>query len=426
MECVISSLWIFLEVLCLRYYFSAFLPPKKARHSKLAILFSIILLLWNIRSSPNGFVKAGITFCVFLFFSFYLFGGSRPWHILITLLGLLLNGVVDTAVLYGTGSLLGLSIAAFSERRLMYVMTITTGKLLAVFLAWMLYRVRSVPRFQHIHGKWLLLIGLFPGVSFILLVVIYYGYRGSGDLSISTFVFSCFLIVANIGILYLIDALEKATQREQELALLNRQTEIQADSIRALEKSYRTQRRSVHEFQHQLQTISDLLSDQRPEAAMDYVRKLQGVQTTRIFCVNSRHPIIDAILNQKYQAAREQNIEIQVEVNNLSGVSIDTDALVVLLSNLLDNAIEACIRLEGNRVMNITMIAGDTLFLSVCNTSPPVTIQNGNIPTSKIPKEEHGYGIGSIRHILNKLHGEYTFGYEDGWFRFAADIPLPE
>jgi sensor histidine kinase regulating citrate/malate metabolism len=49
------------------------------------------------------------------------------------------------------------------------------------------------------------------------------------------------------------------------------------------------------------------------------------------------------VLNQKYQQAQEHDIDVQMQVNDLSSVSIYTDHLVVLLSNLLDNAIEACL-----------------------------------------------------------------------------------
>ena len=69
-------------------------------------------------------------------------------------------------------------------------------------------------------------------------------------------------------------------------------------------------------------------------------------------------------------------------------------------------------------------IANDTLWISVKNTSTPVKITNGTIPTSKEPKEEHGYGLPRIQSILDQLGAEYAFDYKDGWFTFVAEIPL--
>ncbi len=141
--------------------------------------------------------------------------------------------------------------------------------------------------------------------------------------------------------------------------------------------------------------------------------------------VNSHHPIIDAVLNYKYQTAKEYGIDFQIQVNDLSQISIRTDELVVLLSNLLDNAIEACCRLEGRRVIQCSILLNETLFLSVRNTSNPVTIIGDTIPTSKTPKEEHGFGLSRIQLILNQLSAEYTFAYENGWFEFVVEFPSP-
>lgn len=186
----------------------------------------------------------------------------------------------------------------------------------------------------------------------------------------------------------------------------------------------RAQRKATHEFKNQLQAISDLLTLGEIDEAKKYIQTIQGQQTTRIFCVNSHHPIIDAVLNHKYQTAKEYGIDVQVQVNDLSAISIETNQLVVLLSNLLDNAIEGCCRVAGERALYCSMVASDVLQLSVRNTSLPVKIWNNTIATSKKSKINHGYGLSQVHSILNQLRAEYAFDYQDGWFTFVAEIPL--
>ena len=217
--------------------------------------------------------------------------------------------------------------------------------------------------------------------------------------------------------------MEKQTQDEHEMIILNQQMQIQTESIIALEKSYRAQRQSTHEFRHHMDIISELLAANELQAARKYILQIQKIQTTRVLCVNSHHPIVDAIINQKYQLARDHDIDIQIQVNDLSNICIETDALVVLLSNLFDNAIEACQRIEKERVIQCRFLDGESLFISICNTSEPVIKVGDNIPTSKLPKEEHGYGILNIKRILSKLGAEYTYEYNDGWFEFVIEIP---
>ena len=112
------------------------------------------------------------------------------------------------------------------------------------------------------------------------------------------------------------------------------------------------------------------------------------------------------------------------KVNDLSKLTISTDELVVLLSNLLDNAIEACQRLPDNRAIECTILLEKTLFISIRNTSAPVKIVNGRIETSKKPEKEHGFGLAGVLQVLEQLNGEYAMNYSDNWFQFVAEIPM--
>ena len=74
-------------------------------------------------------------------------------------------------------------------------------------------------------------------------------------------------------------------------------------------------------------------------------------------------------------------------------------------------------------MIHCRILLGDTLFLSVRNTSLPVVITNGNIQTTKPNKKDHGFGLIGIRHILDRHQAEYTYQYQGGWFQFVAEIP---
>ena len=204
--------------------------------------------------------------------------------------------------------------------------------------------------------------------------------------------------------------------------LLRQHMEMQQESMAALEQNYRMQRRSAHEFEHHMQVLRDLLDRSEVDAAREYLNRLKKNRSIHTMQVNSKHPVIDVILNQKYQTARENEIKMQIKVNDLSGLSIPTDSLVVVLTNLLDNAIEACRRIDGYREIFCSILYDDGLYLSIRNTSEEVTVVDGKIPTSKQDSLSHGFGLISVTYVLDSLDAEYTFGYENGWFHFAAEI----
>ena len=214
----------------------------------------------------------------------------------------------------------------------------------------------------------------------------------------------------------------KQSQQDGDMLLLRQHMEMQQESMAALEQNYRMQRKSAHEFEHHMQVLRDLLDRDETAAAREYLARLKKNRSIYVMSVNSNHPVIDVILNQKYQTAWENEIKMQIKVNDLSELKIPTDSLVVVLTNLLDNAIEACRRLDGYREIFCSILYDDGLYLSIRNTSEPVQIVDGKIPTSKQDSLSHGFGLLSVTYVLDELDAEYTFGYDEGWFHFAAEI----
>lgn len=216
--------------------------------------------------------------------------------------------------------------------------------------------------------------------------------------------------------------LRRRSEADSDALLLKQHMELQKESMNALEQNYRLQRKSTHEFEHHLQVLGDLLTRGETDAACNYLDKLKKNRSMHVMGVNSRHPVVDVILNQKYQMAQENDIKVQVQVNDLSAVDIPSDSLVVVLTNLWDNAIEACRRIDGYREIICSILYDDGLYISIRNTSNPVKIENGRIATSKADSLSHGFGLMSVCYTLDSLGAEYSYDYNEGRFSFVAEI----
>jgi signal transduction histidine kinase len=418
--------WDLLELVCYFLLLSAFLTPRgtifRAVIAVLAV-WAILLLNRNI-DGVIGIYSWILPLCLVFAASWPVYGGRWDFRILSVLICYLLIGVVDNMAVYGISAVLGVAFGELTWKTNTYLLAMSAAKLLEVVLAWLSCRIIRRRDLNAVKSKWVLLSLLFPATSAGMIRVIYYYSINTSSLSLPTVVFSAALGAANAAILYIIHVIEKSTQQEQEMELLRQQITYQRNNFESLENSYRTQRKSVHEFERHLRVLTDLLEADELQAAEKYLRKLNTNRSLHVFSVNSRHPVIDVILNQKYQLAQEQNIRMHVEVNDLSGVEVQTDYLVVLLSNLLDNALEACMRLPENRQILCRIVADENLYVSVRNTSQPVALENGRIVTKKDDCREHGYGMPAIRYVLDSLQAEYAFDYHNGWFRFVAEIPM--
>lgn len=426
MEYFITAIWSLIEIAGVFTFLAAFLPRRKnAKHHIFVILILWLIMYTYSALGLGSFTKQAVTLVLAFLWSLYLF--SAPWyrHALCVALSYIFCAIIDVVVLYGASYILGISYTELAWQKLLYTVTGTLAKLLYLLLAYVVYHKQKPFNMQSIQNKWTLLTVAFPASSLLVIIILYYSHQKDGDLSIDALLISIILAVANILILYLIRIMERSSAKENELTLLQQQMNIQTESIAALEKSYRAQRASSHEFQHHIQTIHHLIERNEIETTLSYLSQLQEEHSVRVFCVNTKHPIIDAILNQKYQVATEQSIDVHVQVNDLSTLCIDMKLMVVLLSNLLDNAIEACIKMSQDRMIICSILLNnDDLFISIKNTSPPVQIVNGTVPTSKTSSRDHGYGLIAVTHILNQLNAEYVFQYEAGVFQFSTEIPL--
>lgn len=425
MEYFISAVWIGIELLCNIFFCGAFLAWKersKFRVFAIVIVWILIGLYSNLGINPV--VRQVVTVLLFTYISSLLYKGSYVAHILLALICYIFIAAIDTLAINGMCALLGISYTEFIWRQFSYTVVTTMDKLLACFVTWLLYQFRGKRNLAGIHNKWLLLSSLFPAVSAVMFVVFFYNLPRSEDASTSIVFFSGILIIANIAMLYVISAIEKATMHEQETRLLKQKISIQAENYSALKNNYSVQRKATHEFERHIQVLRDLLDQKEYDSAKKYVRRLQENRTLRLFCIHSNNPVIDVVLNQKHQLAQENGIRMRVQVNDLSSISYPTDELVVLLSNLLDNAIEASLRSDGSREILCSILKEDGVYISIRNTSEPVVVVNGEIATSKPNVEEHGFGLPAIKYILERLGAEYTFVYKDGWFQFVAEIPL--
>lgn len=425
MEYIISIIWFFLDYFTCYVFCSAFLFPKKGATRTSFIL--IVAIAYGLQYfMPSQSVKQISTALLTSLLSFLLFDGSILLHFLCPLIAFLFSGIMDTVVGYGICAIMNISYEEYVWKKLLFVAATTISRLMLLLLVYLLKKIRQKTKRKLMWNQWLFLTFVFPATGIANVIMIFANLQSNSDLSPATFAYIVFLILANIAILFLIQIMERQAQKDQQMILMKQQMSIQTESIQSLEKSYREQRKSTHEFLHQIQTIGGLLEQGNLEATKSYITKIQNTHSNRIFAVNSHHPILDAILNQKYQLAGEFGIEMRFQVNDLSAVDIETDALVVLFSNLLENAIEACQKTLNEKTIICSILATDLLYISIRNTTIPVEIIDGKIKTTKPHQEEHGYGLPSVFQILDNLNAEYAINYQDGWFQFVAEIPLEQ
>ena len=100
--------------------------------------------------------------------------------------------------------------------------------------------------------------------------------------------------------------------------------------------------------------------------------------------------------------------------------------ICTILSNALDNAIEACIKINNpaDRYINVKISVDNGFFISVTNPSTEAPKKRaGIIISSKKDKENHGLGLKSIKRTVDKHGGDMLVKYENDVFTLVAELP---
>ena len=270
--------------------------------------------------------------------------------------------------------------------------------------------------------------GFFPMIVMIILVAV--GITPEDGPAAGNY--ARFIVVAGLCILcvsifyFALWRLEK----EEELRwvqLSRERVQNQMDMYHSMQKSYEQQRRLLHDYSNQLQCIQEMLARGETEETLKYLIGLTGNLKKSVDYVNTNNMIVNVVLNRKYQDAQEKGIVMTMSVNDLSMLSISEEEIVTLLVNLLDNAIEACEKLDDHKVIQFKMVLEkEGLILSVRNpVKEPVKIKDNRIVTSKHDKARHGIGLQNVDSVVRQNDGTSVLKCEDGCFYFAAMIPMP-
>ncbi|WP_058965476.1 sensor histidine kinase [Allofournierella massiliensis] len=205
--------------------------------------------------------------------------------------------------------------------------------------------------------------------------------------------------------------------------MLHAQIKVQSEGIEALSLSNTAQRKLTHDFRAHLEMLDSLLENKSFQEAANYITQLRAEQTERILLVNTHNSAMDAILNQKALIAKKHNIDVQFTVNDLSPLLIDAVDLTVIISNLMDNAIEACEKLPiQERQIHVKALLEDAFFFSIRNRSETVQVCDNMVITTKPNTLLHGYGLQNVRSTLNKYDSYFGLDYQNGWFLAYAEI----
>ena len=212
-------------------------------------------------------------------------------------------------------------------------------------------------------------------------------------------------------------------RKKTYLKLIEYQTE-QAERHLGEVRSIHTEMRGYkHDFHHHLQTLKGQLEAGETDRALAYIEQLDRQLMDMDTLLKTGNVSLDAILSAKIAQAKAQNIAVTVKASVPDSLTITDVELSILVGNLLDNAIEACLGVTGKRFIRIYMsIKGKMLYFSMLNSAGEKKEKNGSLFTSH-KDGIHGFGLRRAEAILEDHGGWCKYNSEDGAFSSEFLVP---
>ena len=207
------------------------------------------------------------------------------------------------------------------------------------------------------------------------------------------------------------------------LKLVEYQTEQSRQHLREVQSIYREMRGYKHDFHHHLQTLKGQLGAGETERALAYIDQLDQQLMTVDNLVKTGNISLDAILSAKTAQAKAADITVAVTAFVPDNLLITDLELSIVVGNLLDNAIEACMLAQGERFIRIYMkMKGKMLYFSMLNSSGKKEQKKGTLFASH-KKGLHGFGLRRAEAILKEHGGWCKYNSEDGAFTSEFLVP---
>lgn len=182
-------------------------------------------------------------------------------------------------------------------------------------------------------------------------------------------------------------------------------------------------------MRHHVQTLHSLLNAQEVERAEEYIENL--IQETGQFAETaySENIVGNSIVGIRLNQSKKEGIAVQSHIHVPASLEVADVDLNSLLSNMLENAIEACMRMEDRTgaYINLEIRKKQRFLLVECENSVDRRETLDAVrATEKDDPKEHGFGLKVMRAVAKKYASIIQIKREPDRFTVRANLCLPE
>ena len=235
----------------------------------------------------------------------------------------------------------------------------------------------------------------------------------------------------NLLAYYQFYTIDQGTKENMKLYTLHQKAEMEKEKYLATKLNYDELRSIRHEIKNHNFYMKALLDEGKIDEAREYLDRVSSQDAEYLKSFDSGNYAVDVVMNHEMAVAKEQGVTLTPNILVPHTLPFRDEDICSLLSNLLDNAIEAAAQSgETGPSIDISMLPRqEYLFIRVTNPVDKTLPEKRRmtLETTKANHTElHGFGTRIIRRIAERYNGSVKYSMTGGIFTTDVMLELPE
>lgn len=391
-----------------------FLTPKKEPKISPKLVYTLIWLInWLVYYTFKLPILNLISAFLGLFIANILLFDGKPFRKITALAACLTLGIISEDIVWGLHC-----IPNFLPKNvdftgiLIYLLSLIILLILEYVLN--LHKDIALPKSIYLH-----IISLLLCSAILCELILFLG----DDNFFITILSLCIILIINITTLFQYDKLNEVYKRTLEQKNMEQRLTMYENQFEVIKKSQKNLRSLRHDLRNHLALLDNYINKRDFENASSYLNQIEAnLTSSKEFC-HTKNIEIDSILNYLLNQAEQLHCEICTKIDVPRQRFMSDFDLNILLSNLLENALEALEKVEERILKIYIKYDKNILYISVYNSFDGKAKQkDGLFQTLKPDKELHGYGLMNIQKTVEKYNGKSMFQIDENLFK--TDIIL--
>ncbi len=292
---------------------------------------------------------------------------------------------------------------------------ITISQIIVIFIYHLvllqIIKKKNIRDLTHKQYFFSLLYALFSMINVYILSVLLQDTSSESEI-ITVLITIVGIVIINTHFVKILEFVSENNRLQYENNLSIQQSRMQYQYYDYLEQQYREALSILHDVKRHIWAIEELYKNKESATAIEYTNNIGNILNSFKLNEYTENRVLNIILNDKIRLAEQNNIVFTCTIDDINLDFIENIDLTTIFANLLDNAIEACSELKGEKFIIVQVGAFNNLVVINIKNSIEDLLKDIGLNMKSSKKNHGGIGIPNVKKVISKYNGDFNIQRE--------------